>query len=826
MNEEIKNQQLDENNVGNVQPRNLEQEMRESYLAYAMSVIVSRALPDVRDGLKPVHRRVLYAMHEIGLRSNVKYRKSATVVGDVLGKYHPHGDTAVYDTMVRMAQDFSMRYPLVDGQGNFGSMDGDSAAAMRYTEARMTKYAEEMLVDIEKDTVDFADNYDGSRREPIVLPAKLPQLLLNGTLGIAVGMATDIPPHNLGELVDGTIAIINNPDLTTDQLTQYIQGPDFPTGGIVYGSEAVKAAYGTGKGKIIIRGVANIEEMKSNRYKIVISEIPYRVNKANLIAKIADLVKNKKIDGISDLRDESDRTEGVRVVVELKANAYAKKVLNKLYQLTDLQVSYHFNMLALVDGIQPKTLTLKNILDEFIKHREIVVTRRTEYDLNKAKERAHILEGLKKALDFIDQVIDTIRNSPTKEEAHKNLMAKFSLTDKQTAAILEMKLSTLAGLERKKILDELEEKNNIIKELTAILADRSKILGIIKDELKEIKDKYNDERRTKIISGGITEFKTEDLVPNEQVVITITKDNYIKRVPISIYQSQKRGGKGKAGLTTKETDVVQQLLVTMTHDKMLFFSDKGRVFSTMVYDIPAGSRQAKGQALVNFLQLMPNEKITTSICMDKENESKFLFMATRQGIVKKTSLEHFENIRKTGIVAIKLTDGDKLEWVFRTTGKDEISMFTKNGQSIRFNEEEARPMGRSASGVRGIKLRQNDEVISTTVVKSDEANVLTISEKGFGKQTPISEFSLQRRGGIGLRAARVTAKTGPIISVQMVNNQKDDTLIMSSKGIVLRTSISSIKKISRDTQGVTLIKISNDDKVASMTIIKQEETTS
>lgn len=825
MNNGSKDQQIiPDDNIGKINPRNIEQEMQESYLAYAMSVIVSRALPDARDGLKPVHRRVLYAMHEIGLTPNSKYRKSATVVGDVLGKYHPHGDIAVYDTLVRMAQSFSLRYPLIDGQGNFGSMDGDSAAAMRYTEARMSKITQEMLADIDKETVDMTDNYDGTRKEPVVLPAKIPQLLLNGTLGIAVGMATQIPPHNLSEVIDGTVALIGNSDLNTEDLIKYIKGPDFPTGGIVFGKDTILEAYGTGKGKIIIRGVAEIEEStKNNKSHIIISEIPYQINKADLIAKIAELVKNKKIEGITDLRDESDRKSGVRIVIELKNNAYPKKILNKLYTLTNLQTSYHFNMLALVDGIQPKTLTLKQIIEEFIKHRKEIVTRRTKYELNKAKDRAHILEGLKKALDHIDKIISLIKSSETKEIAHENLIKDFNLSDKQASAILEMKLSTLAGLERKKIDDELKEKLELIKKLTEILGSESKILNIIKKELLEIKEKYSDDRKTKIMSGGIKEFKMEDLVPNEQVVVTITKDNYIKKVPMSAYRSQKRGGKGKAGITTKEKDSVDQLLVTMTHNKILFFTDKGRVFCSMVYEIPTSGRKAKGQALVNFLELSSDEKVTSVLSYNNMSDKKYLFMTTTNGYVKKTSIDKFSNVRRSGLVAIKLNENDKLRWVSPTSGNNEIILITKNGQSIHFNESQVREMGRSARGVRGIRLRPSDYLISANVIVDQKASIFTISEKGFGKRTTICEFTLQNRGGIGLRAARITSKTGKIVASQIVDNLEDDIVIISQKGIILRTSVKSVKKLRRDTQGVRLIKIANDDAVASMSIFSKEK---
>ena len=810
---------------GLVKPRLIEREMQESYLAYAMSVIVSRALPDVRDGLKPVHRRVLFSMNELGLTSKVKYRKSATIVGDVLGKYHPHGDVAVYDTLVRMAQPFSMRYPLVDGQGNFGSLDGDSAAAMRYTEAKMTILSEELLADIDKNTVDFLPNFDGTRQEPQVLPCAVPQLLLNGTLGIAVGMATNIPPHNLGEIVDGTIALINNPELTVEDLMGFIPGPDFPTGGEIYNVEDIKIAYATGKGRVLMRAVANIEEKKSGGFRIIVSEIPYQVNKAELITKIADLVKLKKIDGISDLRDESDRKDGVRIVIELRNSAYPKKVLNRLYELTAMQGVFHVNMLALVDGIQPKILTLKNVLEEFIKHRRVVVRRRTLFELNKAKDRAHILEGLKIALDHIDEVITTIRESETKDIAHKNLIAKFALSDKQSTAILEMKLSALAGLERKKVEDELDEKKKLIARLEKILADEKEILDIIKKELLELKEKYHDERRTKIYKQNIGEFRAEDLIPNEQVIVSLTKTNYIKRVPVSTYRAQIRGGKGVAGMATKEEDTVEHLLVTWTLNDIMFFTDKGRVFVCKVYDLPSSSRQAKGQAIVNILQLSPDEKVTAIITMDpkKKDGGKYFIMGTKKGVIKKTLIDAYSNVRKTGLIAIKLNSGDELKWVLVSSGDDKVMMITKNGQSIRFLESDVRPMGRSAAGVRGIKLRQGDEVISTNIASNETATVFTILENGFGKRTNISNFTPQKRGGIGIRASKVSNKTGRVVEAMVVETDEGDVVIISKNGQVLRTTLKSVKKLGRDTQGVTLMRLKASDKVSSMTLLKKEK---
>jgi DNA gyrase subunit A len=694
-----------------VQPREISDEMRNAFLDYSMSVIISRALPDVRDGLKPVHRKILYAMDKMGIRYSSSYKKSARIVGEVLGKYHPHGDQAVYDTMVRMAQSFSMRYQLVDGQGNYGSVDGDSPAHMRYTEARMQKISEEMLKDLDKETVDFQDNYDGTRQEPTVLPAKLPQLLLNGSLGIAVGMATSIPPHNLTEVTNACIHLIDNPDADVDDLMKFVTGPDFPTGGQIFDINAIKQAYATGKGSIVLRGLASIQEHKSGAYQIIISELPYQVNKATLITKIADLVKDKKLIGIRDIRDESGREEEIRVVIELKRDAFPKKVLNKLYQLTELQTSFHFNMLALVDGIQPRVLSLKGLLEQFLKHREQVVTKRTKFELKQAKDRAHILEGLKKALDHIDAIIKTIKNSRTKEIAHKNLRAKFNLSSKQATAILEMKLQTLAGLERKKIEDELTEKRQLIAKLESILKSRKKILDIVKNEIAEIKDRYGDNRRTKVFRQRAGEFSEEDLVANEDVVITLTKSGYVKRMPAKAYKAQGRGGKGVKGMKIKEEDMVDFVAWTMTHKDILFFTNQGRVFKTKAYEIPEASRQAKGQALVNFLQLAPEEKVTALLSLDKDSDSTHLVMVTKKGLVKRVLIEQFENVRQSGLIAIKLKPADELRWVAATNGQTHIMIATANGQAIRFEEKKVRPMGRTAAGVRAMRLKGEDHVI-------------------------------------------------------------------------------------------------------------------
>src|SRR6056297_2799206 len=732
--------------------------MNRSYLDNAMSVIVQRALPDVRDGLKPVHRRVLYAMWGIGLRSNSKFKKSATVVGEVLGKYHPHGDSAVYDSMVRMIQTFSMRYPLVTGQGNFGSMDGDGAAAMRYTEARLAPIAEELLYDIEKETVDFTPNFDGSQKEPTVLPAKLPQLLLNGTMGIAVGMATNIPPHNLTELSNAIIHLIDNPEASVEELTEIIKGPDFPTGGIIYNKKDIAQAYATGKGGVVMRGRAEIEELKGGKHAIAISEVPYQVNKAALVEKIADLVKNEKIQGIKDLRDESDK-EGVRIFIELKKDAYPKKVLNSLYKQTPLQTTFNINILALVDGIQPRVLTLKMVLEEYIKHREEVVRRRTEFDLAKARARAHILEGLMIALKNIDEVIKIIKSSRDRETAKNNLMKKFKLTEQQAVAILEMKLQNLANLERKRIEDELKEKRKLIKELETILKSRTKMRDLIKKDLEYLIDKYGDKRKTQIVAKGVKDFNTEDLVPNEETIVMMTRDGYIKRIAPDTFKVQARGGKGVMGLTTKEEDMVEFMFTTMTHSDVLFFTTRGRVFQLKAHEIPQAARTAKGTAIVNFLQLNNNEKITSVLPLDKINEAKYLFFATEKGLVKKVDIEAFSNVRSSGLIAIKMRDGDRLIWAKPTTGQDHIQLITANGQAIRFEEDEVRPMGRTASGVHGVKLRKEDYVVGMGVVKPNRAKkyqLLTIMENGFGKRTNLSLYKPQGRGGTGIRTAKVT----------------------------------------------------------------------
>lgn len=802
---------------GNIKFQSLENEMETSYLSYAMSVIVSRALPDVRDGLKPVHRRILYVMNSMGLRHTSKYRKSAAVVGDVMGTYHPHGDSAIYDAMVRLAQDFSMRYTLVDGQGNFGSMDGDPAAAMRYTEARMTRIAGEMLFDIEKNTVDFRPNYDGSTKEPTVLPAKIPNLLLNGQMGIAVGMATNIPPHNLSELVDGIIHLIDNPDAPLEELMQHIKGPDFPTGGVIYGTNSIKQAYGTGKGSIIIRAVAEIEEDKKGNQQIVITEIPFQVNKSTLVTKIAELVKEKRIVGISDLRDESNR-HGVRVVVELKKDSYPKKILNQLYKMTPMQSAFHVNMLALVDGIQPRVMTLEMMLREFMKHRQIVVRRRTEFELGKAKERAHILEGLKIALDHIDEVIKTIRASQTSEEAETSLIKKFKLTSVQAKAILAMQLRRLTGLERKVIEDELAGLLKLIAELEKILADEKEILRIIKEELAELKEKYGDDRRTKIVDQELGKFSEEELVPNEQVIVTLTQGNYIKRIAANTYKSQGRGGKGIMGMTTKEEDVVEHLVLTQNHDFILFFTNKGRVFRLKIYEIPAASRTAKGQAIVNLLQLGPDEVVTSLNTFSKDTAGKYLFMTTKNGTVKKTPLTDYANVRTNGLIAIKLDAGDELKWVKQTSGSDEIVISTMLAQAIRFKETDARPMGRATRGVRGVRLRAGDTVVGMDVVSPD-TQLLVVMENGYGKRTKVEQFATHARGGVGIKAGVVTEKTGKTVDVRAIESVNDDLVIVSTNGQVIRLPLKEISLIGRATQGVRIMRMKEGDKVASVALV-------
>jgi len=803
-----------------IEHRTLEKVMEDSFFRYSMSVIIDRALPDVRDGLKPVHRRILYSMNQNGNRSTAKFVKSARIVGDVMGKYHPHGDTAIYNSMVRLAQPWSLRYPLIQGQGNFGSMDGDEAAAMRYTEARMAKVADEILADIDKDTVDFRDNFDGSEQEPVVLPAKLPNLLLNGQIGIAVGMATNIPPHNLGELVDATIELIDNEEATVDDLLKHVKGPDFPTGATVYGGAPMKQAYLTGRGSVMIRGVAEIVETKKGRHQIIITEIPYGVNKATLVEKIGELYKDKKIN-ISDLRDETARGQ-VRVVVEVKKDGYPKKVLNQLYKLTALQSSFNFNMLSLVDGIQPRIMGLQEMLQEFVKHRQKVVRRRTEYELRKAKERAHILEGYKIALDHIDEVIKTIRASKTQDIAEKALIEKFNLSEIQAKAILAMQLRRLTGLEREAIENELNELRALITKLEGILADEKEILNIIKLELLEMKEKYGDERRSKMINHELGKFSDEELIPEEETVVLLTTENYIKRTLVSEYRRQNRGGKGKRGMTTKEEDVIAQLVPANTHDWLLFFTNKGRVFRLKAYEVPAASLAAKGVAAVNLLQLQPEEKITSIINHAKDaSDDGYLFMATSKGTVKKTPLKDYANIRTNGLITINLDDGDELRWIKQTNGKNDVIISTSAGQAVRFNEEECRPMGRAARGVRGVRLRPNDSVVGMDIVCTDDQTLLVISQKGYGKITKVANFPSHKRGGVGIKAAVVTAKTGPIITVQTLEAGADEALLISQNGQTIRIALKDIPTLGRTTQGVRIMRLGDSDAVSSIGIMQE-----
>ena len=817
--------QTDHSHSKTVEIRTVEDVMEDNFLRYSMSVIVDRALPDVRDGMKPVHRRIVYVMDKMGIGPASKTVKSAQIVGEVMGKYHPHGDSSIYDAMVRMAQDWVGRYPLVQGQGNFGSMDGDPPAAMRYTEAKMTRVSEALLADIDKETVDFRDTYDATHREPVVLPAKLPNLLLNGQVGIAVGMATNIPTHNLGEIVDATVALIDNPEATLDDLMKHIKGPDFPTGAVVYGGAPMRQAYATGRGSVTIRAVANIEEAKRGRHQIVVTEMPYGVNKATLIEKIADLVHDKKLTTISDLRDESARGS-VRVVIELKKDAYPKKVLNQLYKLTALQTNFHYNMLALVEtgtnpvALQPRVLGLHDILHEFIKHRQKVVRRRTEYELRKAKERAHILEGYKIALDHIDEVIRTIRASKTQDEAEKALIEKFGLSIIQAKAILAMQLRRLTGLEREAIENELAELRKKIAYFEKVLADENEILRIIKEELLEIKEKYGDERRSKIINTEVGKFSDEELIPEEDTVVLVTTENYIKRTLASDYRRQNRGGKGKRGMTTKEEDVIDQLVPASTHDWLLFFTNKGRVFRLKAYEVPAASLAAKGVAAVNLLQLQPEEKITSIINLAKDAGSDgYLFMATTKGTVKKTAVSDYANIRTNGLIAINLGDGDELRWIKQTDGKSDVIISTSAGQAVRFNEEECRPMGRAARGVRGVRLRPNDSVVGMDVVTSADQTLLVLSANGYGKITKVANFPSHKRGGVGIKAATVTAKTGPIVTVQTLESDAVEAIIISQGGQTIRVGLGDIPTLGRTTQGVRVMRLSDDDSVSSIGIM-------
>lgn len=813
---------IDSDHSRSLELRTVEDVMEDSYLRYSMSVIVSRALPDVRDGLKPVHRRILYSMEKNGWKPGSKYVKSARITGDVMGKYHPHGDSSIYDAMVRLAQDWATRYLLVDGQGNFGSMDGDPPAAQRYTEARMAKAGLALLEDIDKETVPYRDNYDGSEREPEVLPAKLPNLLLNGQMGIAVGMATNIPPHNLNEVADAIVQMIDKPDSTLDDLLEHVKGPDFPTGGIVYGADSIRSAFATGRGGVIVRGVAEVVEGKKGRHQIIITEIPYSLNKESLIIKIADLVKEKKITGISDIRDETARGM-VRIVIDVKKDGYPKKILNQLYKLTPLQMTFHYNMLALVDGIQPRVLGLQDILQEYIKHRQVVVRRRTEYELRKAKERAHILEGLKIALDNIDEVITTIRASQTTEEAQNNLIKKFSLSEIQARAILAMQLRTLAGLERQKIEDELAELLKTIAELEAILADESKVLAIIKDEVKALKKQYGDERRTKVVPQELGRMSDEDLIPDEQVVVTLTANNYIKRSPIAEYKRQGRGGKGRRGMSTREEDVIEHVVNASTHDYLLFFTNKGRVFRLKTYEVPASSLSAKGIAIVNLLQLQPEEVISSVKNISKEANGGNLLMCTVRGVVKKTPFEQYKNVRQSGLIAINLDDGDELKWIRMTTGDDEVVISTKQGQAIRFSEKDVRPMGRVSRGVRGIRLRTGDQVIGMDIVK-EGSSIFVISEQGYGKRTKIAQFTAHKRGGVGIRSAVVNKKTGELVGVKTLSgDDHQEVILISQNGQTIRLGLKDIPLLGRATQGVRIMRLNDGDCVVSLALVDKAE---
>jgi DNA gyrase subunit A len=798
--------------------------MRSSYLDYAMSVIVQRALPDARDGLKPVQRRILYAMSELGMRSNSRYRKSAGVVGEVLKNFHPHSDTAVYDTLVRMAQDFNLRYPLIDPQGNFGSVDGDGAAAMRYTECRLAPIADEILSDIDKNTVDFKPNNDASTKEPKVLPATQPNLLVNGAVGIAVGMATNIPPHNLSEISDAIRYLIDNPECTVEDLMEIVQGPDFPTGGTILGREGIRAAYSTGRGRVVIRAKAFVEESnRGNRFQIVVTELPYQVNKAALLERIAELVKDGKIDGISDLRDESDRS-GMRMIIELKRDSQPMKVLNNLYKHTAMQQTFGINMLALVEeGMVPRVLTLKRALQEYVSHRQIVITRRTEYELERARKRAHILEGLKKALDIIDQIIATIRKSRTTETARNNLISEYQFSEVQAQAILDMRLARLAALERKKIEDELKEVLKEIKYLEGLLADPKKILGLISDDMTRLKSSYGDERMTHIQDGS-GEITDEDLTPKHGVLVTLTKRGYVKRINEDVYRTQHRGGKGITGVTMREADDIQQLLAANTHDSLLVFTNRGRVFKVKVYEIPDAGRTAKGLPIVNILAMQPDETVATMLPIKDFAEAQYLFFTTRLGQVKRTALSQFQSVRSNGIIAIGLEPHDELAWVRVTGGKDEIVLVTQKGQAIRFAESDARPMGRPAAGVIGIRLEQGDRVIASECVRDDE-DLLVVGTRGLGKRTPMSQFSRIKRGGKGVTAMKLTDRTGDIVQAAMVKG--DETVVMlSTAGQMIRIPCSQINRSGRATQGVTLMRMSGaNETVASMTVIepKSEE---
>ncbi|WJV30537.1 DNA gyrase subunit A [Rossellomorea sp. AcN35-11] len=803
----------------NVKEINISSEMRSSFLDYAMSVIVSRALPDARDGLKPVHRRILYAMNDLGMTSDKAYKKSARIVGEVIGKYHPHGDSAVYDTMVRMAQDFNYRYMLVDGHGNFGSVDGDAASAMRYTEARMSKISMELIRDINKDTIDYKDNYDGTEREPEVLPARFPNLLVNGSSGIAVGMATNIPPHNLGEVIDGILALSKDPDITIQELMEFIYGPDFPTAGLIVGRSGIRRAYETGKGSITMRARVEIETKSNGKETIIVHQIPYQVNKARLIEKIADLVRDKKIDGITDLRDESDRN-GMRIVIEVRKDANANVLLNNLYKQTALQTSFGINLLALVDG-QPKVLNLKECLYHYLQHQRVVIRRRTEFELRKAEARAHILEGLRIALDHIDEIIALIRGSQTTELAKQGLMENFSLSDKQAQAILDMRLQRLTGLEREKIEDEYQELVKQIAELKAILADDEKVLEIIREELIEIKERFNDERRSEIVAGGIENIEDEDLIPRENIVVSLTHNGYIKRLPVSTYRSQKRGGRGIQGMGTNDEDFVEHLLTTSTHDTILFFTNKGKAYRAKGYEIPEFSRTAKGLPIINMLGVEKDEWINAMIRVEEFVDDWYLFFTTKQGISKRTPVSDFANIRTNGLIAINLRENDELISVKLTDGEKDMIIGTKKGMLIRFPETDVRSMGRTATGVKGITLSDDDIVVGMEILE-EKSDVLVVTVNGYGKRTPASEYRVQTRGGKGLKTCNVTERNGDLVSVKAVTGE-EDIMIITAHGVLIRMDVNDISTTGRNTQGVKLIRLQESEFVSTVAKVEKED---
>ena len=804
---------------GNIETRNITTEIKTSFLSYAMSVIVSRALPDVRDGLKPVHRRILYGMQELGNTSDKPYKKSARIVGDVMGKFHPHGDSSIYDAMVRMAQDFSYRYMLVDGHGNFGSVDGDGAAAMRYTESRMSKIAMEMLRDINKDTIDYGPNYDGSEKEPLVLPSRYPNLLVNGSAGIAVGMATNIPPHQLGETIDAVLAVSENPAITTEELMEIIPGPDFPTGGIILGRSGIRRAYETGRGSIMVRAKVEIEQKSNGKEVILVHELPYQVNKAKLIEKIAELVRDKKIDGISSLRDESDRN-GMRIVIEIRRDANANVVLNNLYKQTAMQSSFGINMLSLVDG-QPKVLSLKEMLYYYLEHQKVVIKRRTAFELRKAEDRAHILEGLRIALDHIDEIIAIIRSSRSGDEAKPTLMERFNLTERQAQAILDMRLVRLSGLEREKIEAEYQELQALIEQLRAILADEQKVVEIIRQEMTEIKERYNDARRTEIAAGGLEMIEDEDLIPRENSVITLTHNGYIKRLAANTYRSQKRGGRGVQGMGTNEDDFVEHLLSTSTHDTILFFTSKGKVFRTKGYEIPEFGRTAKGLPIVNLLNIDKGEHITAMIRVESYDEDAYFVFTTKLGLAKRTSVSQFANIRTNGLIAIGLREDDELISVRLTDGKKQVIIGTHDGMLVRFKEDDIRAMGRTAAGVRGIKLREGDYVVGMEVVEPGQ-EILVVTENGYGKRTNESEYRLQSRGGVGLKTVQVTEKNGPMTAVKVVDGS-EDIMLITNKGMLIRMDVNDVSVIGRSTQGVRLIRLGEDELVATVARVNKDE---